>query len=129
MVTRIDGDGYVFTKMNVSQLKQLEKQQEEISRQIKENNKAQQTKNENQDGYEEIKVGEIIDEPIDPIKNMNVKRLYNVDDELNWVITSVMKIDTNELVRQIPPQVYIDIAKYLREATANEGDGEINIKA
>ncbi len=115
MITRIDGDGYVFTKIDVSQLKQLEKQQEEISRQIKENNKVQQIKKENDDNYNEIKVGEIIDEPIDAIKNMNVKRLYDVDDELNWVITSVMKIDTNELVRQIPPQVSVDIAKYLSE--------------
>ena len=125
MVTRIDGDGYVFTKIDVSQLKQIEVQKEEISKQIKENNKAQQTKNEIEDNYNEIKVGEIIDEPIDPIKNMNVKRLYNVDDELNWVITSVMKIDTNELVRQIPPEVFVDIAKYMREYIGSNVNIEI----
>ena len=125
MVTRIDGDGYVFTKIDVSQLKQIEVQKEEISKQIKENNKAQQTKNEIEDNYNEIKVGEIIDEPIDAIKNMNVKRLYNVDDELNWVITSVMKIDTNELVRQIPPEVFVDIAKYMREYIGSNVNIEI----
>jgi len=57
MITRIDGDGYVFTKIDVSQLKQLEKQQEEISRQIKENNKVQQIKKENDDKRRSVILG------------------------------------------------------------------------
>jgi uncharacterized FlaG/YvyC family protein len=53
---------------------------------------------------------------------MKVKRYYDVEDELRWVIVSVLKPETNKIIRQIPPEVVVDIAKYLREYTSNNID-------
>jgi uncharacterized FlaG/YvyC family protein len=112
MVERIDGQ-LVYTQVNVSQLQNINDQQEKIVEAQKElNQKAKEVKREIPKPGDLTK---LIDEPIDAIKEMNVKRLYEVDDLLDLVITYVLNPDTNQLVRQIPPKVSVDIAKYLSE--------------
>ena len=109
MVERLDGR-LIYTFIDNTQLRNLQEQQSEIRQTQKEFNK----KND--------ELSDIVEENNDAIERMKVKRYYDVEDELRWVIVSVLKPETNKIIRQIPPEVVVDIAKYLREYTSNNID-------
>ena len=114
MVEKIDGKT-VYTQVNADQLKNTQKQQEDLAKSIQAEREMLSKEVKPVEQRKPGELTEVIEEPIDAIKNMDVKRLYNIDDELNWTIVSVLHPETNELLRQIPPKVSVDIAKYLRE--------------
>jgi uncharacterized FlaG/YvyC family protein len=112
MVERLDGM-LVYTQVNTAQLENIKNQQDKIVEAQKQTTKDIEEAKKTTQAPKPGDLTEIIEEPVDAIKNMNVKRLYDVDDLLNLVIISVLKPETNKLVRQIPSEVSVDIAKYL----------------
>jgi len=125
MVQRIDSDGYIYTKVVLEPIYNNTNKNvnAELANNIKER-ELEEIRQKNTSNLEELEKG-LIEEPIDAIKNMNVKRLYDIDKELNWVIISVLRPDTYEMVRQIPPEANINIARYLNKY--NNIDNNINI--
>jgi uncharacterized FlaG/YvyC family protein len=114
MVEKIDGQ-LVYTQVNISQLQNISDQREKIIEAQKKITENVEELNKSEQLPKPGDLTKLIDEPIDAIKEMNVKRMYDVDDLLNLIIAFILNPDTNELVRQIPPKVSVDIAKYLSE--------------
>jgi uncharacterized FlaG/YvyC family protein len=124
MVEKIDGQ-LVYTQVNISQLQNINDQREKIIEAQKKITENVEELNKSEQLPKPGDLTKLIDEPIDAIKEMNVKRLYEVEDLLNLVITYILNPDTNKLVRQIPPKVSVDIAKYLSEYLGRNVNTEV----
>ena len=61
---------------------------------------------------------QVTDELNKIIEKMGVELSFSVDKELNMVVVTVSKSDSNEVIRQIPSKDMVDLAKRLKEMEA-----------
>jgi len=57
----------------------------------------------------------IVEEVNDALKSLDVKRGYRVDKELNKTIVSIIDTETDDIIRQIPMEDAIRLAKNINE--------------
>jgi len=60
-------------------------------------------------------LAKILEEVNDALKTLNIKRGYKFDKDLNRTIVSVIDTETDEIVKQIPTEDAIRLAKNINE--------------
>ena len=60
-------------------------------------------------------LAKILEEVNDALKTLNVKRGYRVDKDLNRTIVSIIDIETDDIIKQIPPEDAVRLAKNINE--------------
>ncbi len=75
--------------------------------------------NEDQAAPENKKIEETLDDlkkSLEKIRNfLRAEAQFTIDRELNMIIIKIKNVDTGEIIRQIPPEVAVKIAKNLQE--------------
>jgi len=77
-----------------------------------------------QSGIQEEKTSSVVAKQIEELRNSLGFRLnFQRDDELNRMVVRVMDPKTDEVIRQVPPEERLALAKQLREQAGEEGTG------
>ena len=74
-----------------------------------------ETKNVKESVVKTDDLAKILGEVNDALKTLDIKRGYRVDEDLNRTIVSVIDTETDEIVKQIPTEDAIRLAKNINE--------------
>lgn len=77
--------------------------------------KAEQIRQDANKKPQEHEVKQAVDELNNALSTMNVKRQFSVEKELNQVVVKIMDTAKDKVIRQIPSEEAINLAKNIKE--------------